>query len=144
MKRLNLYLLIPLLILTVSCNFDYGTWEDDDKNWQRAFNSPLSPSDSFNIIHSHYWRSPHFTFEHGFFFQLEHTARVEKIFLSGKDLIKMDSTEYNTIHFFGDKPTWFVPEDYMYYDIWKSSDYPNYFLFIDKKKKTISFAEFQT
>lgn len=117
-----------------------GRWEDDNGNWERAFDA--QPSPGINIVHSFYWRSAHFTVEHEYFFQLEYGEELEASFFRGGDLVKMEPSEYENIQFFLEKPKWFVPDEYANYDIWKSNYYETYYLFIDKEKKRIFFTQF--
>ena len=140
MAKYFTYLLILVsIILLFSCSA--GTWEDDKNNWQRAFN--VEPSKGISIKHSWYWRSPHFTMEQEYFFELEYSDSLEKEFLKAGDLVKVNSTEYQNINFFHHKPQWFVPRDFKFYDIYKSTQYEHYYLFIDRRNKNIFFTEFQ-
>src|SRR5882757_5268739 len=56
-----------------------GTWEDDPKNWYRAFNE-AQPSD-VKVVHSKYWRSNHFTYEFVYYFEVEATPAWREAFL---------------------------------------------------------------
>jgi hypothetical protein len=93
--------------------------------------------------HSWYWRSPHFTFEHQYFFEIEYNDSLEKVFTNANDLVRLDSTQYNDINFFGEKPLWFVPNSYNQYNIYMSKDYEHYYLFIDKHKMSIFLTDSQ-
>ena len=95
MNKSSIVFIILLATLT-SCGFLYsGTWEDEDENWERAYGVALP--DSLTLTHSWYWRSPHFTMEYAFYFELKHSDALEELFLSYDDLVKLDSTDYNNI-----------------------------------------------
>ena len=63
MRNLALTLLVSLC---VGCHRS-GTWNDNPKNWERAFGQ--KPPKDLKIVHSQYWRSPHFTLEFEYFFE---------------------------------------------------------------------------
>lgn len=136
----NSFIIFTISLCFYSCSS--GTWEDDDGNWERAF-GVKSPKE-IKIKHSWYWRSPHFFYEYEYFFEIEYSEPIDEEFHKAGDLFKVDSTEYHNIHFFNDKPKWFVPNDLKYYEIWKSNLYPTYYLFIDKKNKSAFFTQYQT
>jgi|SRR5579871_83061 len=142
MKNILVNGLLFLIISLCFSSCSSGTWEDDKDNWERAFKA--KPSKEIKIIHSWYWRSPHFTYEGEYFFEIEYSERIAEEFHNASDLVKVDPTEYQSIHFFNDKPKWFVPNDFSYYEIWKSKLYPTYYLFTDKKNKKFFFTEYQT
>ena len=105
---------IPILwaLLLVGCG---GKWDDDKKNWSRAFNGQTPPSD-VKVIHSRYWRSPHFTYEAYYYFELT----ASQGFLEGwlKGLVKVAPSKDN-IGPLPDKPAWFLPKSIESYDMWK-------------------------
>lgn len=138
MKNILLFLIISLCFYSCSS----GTWEDDKHNWERAFE--VKPSHEIIIKHSWYWRSPHFSYEYEYFFEIEYSERIAQEFFNAGDLVKIDSTEYQDIHFFNKKPKWFAPNDFKDYEIWKSKLYRTYYLFIDKKNKSFFFTQYQT
>ena len=49
-----------------------GTWTDDPGNWRRIFRGPKPAGVA--MIHSWYWRSPHFTMEFEYFRVFRHRA----------------------------------------------------------------------
>ena len=140
MKVQNLFLLLFSCFCLFSCHSS-GTWEDDRENWERAFD--LTLPDSIEMKHSWYWRSPHWSYECEYFFELEYSKNLEQEFLSADDLEQIDSSMYYEIEFFHDKPVWFVPKDYNDYEIWGSWQYENYYMFIDKKGGSIYFTQYQ-
>jgi hypothetical protein len=61
-----------------------GTWEDDPKNWYRAFHEE-QPSE-VKVVHSKYWRSDHFTVEFIYYFEVEATPKWRDNFLAKHNL----------------------------------------------------------
>ena len=130
------------MIVAAGCGYtSAGTWEDDDDNWERAFNQNL-PKEII-LVHSWYWRSPHFTLEQEFFFELEPNEKIMESFLGKGDLQIIDSNSYHKINHFNEKPKWFTPKNYQSYDIWISNDYDNFFLFKEKESKHIFWSDSQ-
>ena len=68
-----------------------GTWEDDPKNWYRAFNEE-QPSD-LKIVHSKYWRSNHFTYEFVYYFEVEATPAWRDAFLKKRNAARVSDVE---------------------------------------------------
>jgi hypothetical protein len=61
-----------------------GTWEDDPKNWFRAFNEQTPPD--VQVLHSKYWKSDHFTYEYIYFFEISATPGWKETFLKNRNL----------------------------------------------------------
>lgn len=60
-----------------------GVWQDDPANWRRAFGTG-QPSDAV-VVHSFYWRSPHWTFEFEYFFHIRANDRLRARLLEAND-----------------------------------------------------------
>src|SRR4051812_21318192 len=74
MKQITVLIGVCLLVLTPACGYlAAGTWENDPKNWTRAFNESR-PADGIEIVHSWYRRMPHWTAEFAWFFELKMSA----------------------------------------------------------------------
>ncbi len=58
MRRL---IAILAAIFLTGCH-ESGTWKDDKRNWQRIFR--VAKPDDITVVHSWFWRSPHFTYEY--------------------------------------------------------------------------------
>lgn len=109
-----------------------GTWENDPKNWERAFDS--TPPSEITIVNSWYWRSVHFTLEFEYFFEIivPNELRQELIFYN--DFQKVDSIENIDLNFSKNKPKWFVPKEMSAYDIYGSAEiHDNFKIFIDRE-----------
>src|SRR5438105_11071242 len=61
-----------------------GTWEDDPKNWYRAFNEEQPAQ--VKVVHSKYWRSNHFTYEFIYYFEVEATPEWKDKFVAKHNL----------------------------------------------------------
>jgi hypothetical protein len=113
----------------VSCG---GKWDEDAKNWSRAFNGQTPPPD-VTIVHSRYYRSPHFTYEAYYYFQLT----APKAFLDAwlKGLVQATPAKDN-LGLLPDKPNWFLPKAIENYDMWKRTDNPDSYFRIFRDKST--------
>lgn len=145
MKPATLALIVATLYcpLLTGCGSS-GTWEDDARNWRRAFSSDLPPGVA--VVHSRYWRSPHFTLEFEYFFEL----RVDDP--NALDALKHGLTRYadQETHrpvdqFFGDRPAWFIAGPLEQYEIWieGTGAFSHRKLFIDKTSGAVFVTDFQ-
>jgi hypothetical protein len=59
---------VPLVALCMAgCGyFASGTWNDDPRNWSRAFDTVKPPE--VVVVHSTYSRFPHWTYEYEYYF----------------------------------------------------------------------------
>jgi hypothetical protein len=140
-SRFSVYLLFSLIS---SCGyFTSGTWENDNKNWSRAYNSPLP--DSIELLHSWYWRSPHWTLEQAMFFEIKYNKGVKDKFLSDTTLLLLPQSDTITISLFDERPKWFLPKPYRFYKIWKSSkdDFDHFILFEDCLNGDLYWTDYQ-
>ncbi len=144
---MRVFALTLLLGLCVGCHRS-GTWNDSPKNWERAFGQ--KPPPDLKIVHSSYWRSPHFTLEFEYFFQIEPSEKLRKGFNeAGKLRPFTPSTKEETEaiqRFFHQKPEWFLPRSLEHYEIWKGDpsdrDYDNFRLFIDRETGTMFMTDY--
>ena len=131
----------PVLILLSGCGYVMaGTWEDDPGNWSRAFHSTMPTN--VTVTHSKYWRSPHWSYESGYFFEVaanpalkEHLLTRNKLRLVAGDeaaAIKQDIVSEHA-------PSWFAPNGAIDYEVWvddgESEDH--FKILIDKKTGAI-------
>ncbi len=101
-----------------------GTWEDDPKNWNRAFNEDQPAQ--VKVIHSKFWRSNHFTDEHIFYFEVEATPEWRDAFLKKRGFTQVSSSaarSFRSNNNSDDTPNWFAPDPVELYDVW---DQPGY------------------
>jgi hypothetical protein len=133
MKQLTTTLTFALLLAGCS-----ATYVDDKHNYERTFGIKC-PKD-VEVIHSYYYRSPHFTEEHEYYFQMTST--------SGSNLLKMfilpnmvQATDENSPRpfFLGlrpNRPEWFAPEAVSNYEIWYCTN-QTHVLLGDKQTKIL-------
>ena len=101
-----------------------GTWEDDPKNWNRAFNEDLPAQ--VKVIHSKYWRSNHFTEEFTYYFEIEATPEWRDAFLKKLGLTRVSPSaarSFRTTIHSDDTPDWFAPDPVEAYDVWDKEGY---------------------
>jgi len=120
-----------------------GTWEDDPKNWYRAFNEE-QPGE-IKVVHSKYWRSNHFTYEYECFFEVQATPEWRDAFLKKRNaqLISPPSAaSYRANNNDPLTPDWFAPEPVEKHEVW---DKPGYHgsIWIDKTNGHIFFYDQQ-
>ncbi len=114
-----------------------GTWDDSTENWERAFGGQAKPS-NVTVHHSRYWRSLHFTYEAGYYFELSAPDDFLEAWIQGAKLksVVPDSTNF---HALPDQPTWFAPKPMESYDMWLPSDepYSSFRIYRDRETKRI-------
>lgn len=99
------------------------------------------------ILHSHYWRSPHFTFEYEYFLLIAPNVSFQaELTKSGKLL---DGGSYNQEQeaeatvFFGKKADWFLPKPLKNYHILdREGGFENFKGFIDRETAEIFLTDF--
>ena len=117
-----------LLVLTVALSgcgyFRSGTWEDDPKNFQRAFGSRQPPE--VEVIHSRYTRYPHFTYEVVFYFQLRMSDAIARRAVEDPQYQQVEGPQAETAkhQVLDDAPAWFAPGDASRYEIWTTREPP--------------------
>lgn len=133
-----LSLLCALSLHQAACSyFGSGKWEDDPKNWERAWG--YSKPSEVVMIHSWYWRSPHWTKEEAYFFQFKGHKELFQQLIDRNEmrLWREDSGKKVTEPTFCfQKPVWFIPKPESAYDVWES---PNGLLFKDRSTNEIFF-----
>ena len=135
MKTVAIFCL-ALVLGPVGCGvFSSGTWEDDPGNWERAFRS--KKPDDVVVLHSKYWRSPHWTYEFQYFFEVQRNGEFQKRLFTHNPLVRLQGGDAVRAKrdFFGEAPDWFAPKPIDEYEIWVYADEPrgNFRLFVDKR-----------
>jgi len=110
---MRLLIAIIAVVLLTGCH-ESGTWKDDPKNWKRIFKSE-KPAD-IKVVHSQVWRSPHFTYEVEYFFQIEKPGFPFRT-NSMKEVLDLDEL-HRTAAWSDYRPEWFVPKDVSRYQVW--------------------------
>lgn len=141
----NLICVLALAHLTGCGYFNSGTWEDDPKNWERAFHQ--RPPREIEIVHSYYWRSPHWSYEFRYFFSLRGTKEARELLFANDQMEKLGASDQNLKADvdFSNKPSWFVPKALEEYEVWTFKDEPrgNFRLFIDKMSGEIFITDYR-
>jgi hypothetical protein len=109
-------------ILQVSDMLRAGTWEDDPKNWYRAFNEE-QPAE-IKVVHSKYWKSNHFTDEFIYFFEVQAMPKWKEAFLRKRnfELVSTSSARsFRTNNHSDITPDWFAPDPVDKYDVWDTA-----------------------
>lgn len=136
MRPLN-FILLSLILLACSCHRS-GTWNDDSKNWERAFGEHIPTN--IVVVHSRFWRSAHWTYEFAYYFEVNGDVRKE--LLSDTNLVLLSKFEDD---FFGEKPAWFAPEQIKDFEVWGYTNSPpsRFRLWVDKSGKRAFFTDYQ-
>ena len=136
MKIFRLAVFSIFFAAMTSCIGTSGSWDDDPKNWSRAFDGQKPPLE-VNITHSRYWRSPHFTYEAEYFFEFSAPRKFVDEWIHGQSLRPSVPTKDNTPHYF-EKPNWFTPKEISEYEMWEPSDdpYSKFRIYRDKSTGT--------
>jgi hypothetical protein len=132
--------LIPLVavLLFASGCFWAGSWDGEGEVWERAFDAPVP--EGVTVVHGHYWRSPHFTVEDGWSFQLRVTPKYRKSLFEHYRLNTPSESEMWKVRSIRDHtPEWFLPKQNESYEIWILRDEPdaNFALFEDRESGDI-------
>jgi hypothetical protein len=121
-------------VLLVGCGpLVSGTWSDDPKNWRRAFEESR-PADGISIVHSWYMRTPHFTAEYAWFFELQLADKIKNQILTNSDVTKLPafSQEDLRMRTYSNRPKWFAPEPLSAYDVYESKTQPGFLFFVER------------
>lgn len=132
-------MILVIAVCQLGCGYlQSGTWEDDPKNWSRAFRS-TKPEDVV-VLHSRYFRSPHFTFEFEYYFEIQQNGPLRRQLFTMNKLVRA-----GTIVAFDNAPAWFAPKAADAYDIWKYADEPdsNFRVVIDKSNGNMFLTDYQ-
>jgi hypothetical protein len=127
-------------VLLVGCH-ESGTWSDDAKNFHRIFR--VSKPDDVNVVHSWFWRSPHFTYEYEYYIQLQKHADMERRLLTMNPMMQLTGDLEKAAALGQSKPTWFIPKPIIQYDVWTYSNRPNdhFLLFRDRETGDLFLAD---
>jgi hypothetical protein len=134
-KKMKSLALVLIAFALAGCGpFVSGTWNDDPKNWKRAFGE-TRPSDGISIVRSWYMRTPHFTAEFAWFFELELSDKAKKELVENPDISKMSiaSPEDLRSRIYQDRPSWFSPEPLSAYEVFESKIDRDFLIFVEKR-----------
>jgi hypothetical protein len=135
MIKRSISIVFLAMFLATGCGYLFsGTWEDDPKNWKRAWG--YSKPDEVVMPHSWYWRSAHWSREEAYFFEFRWHEELFDQFVTANDIRRLESTREASPGYCFEKPSWFVPKDISAYEIWRSSS-ANAWLFRDANTKEV-------
>jgi hypothetical protein len=134
------------LVLAAGCGYlNSGTWDDDPDNWKKAFGS--TKPDAVVVVHSRYWRSPHWSYEAAYVFEIADNAALRGQLFRQNRLVKLTDLTAAERHqrCFPGCPPWFAPKTMDHYEIWGYADDPksNFRVLIDRETRTIFIVDFQ-
>jgi len=133
MKKLGLILLV--LLLSGCGPFMAGTWEDDPKNWKRAFGE--APPADLIVHHSYYCRSPQpILLEFTYFFEVE-DSKPAREYLGFHSVLKPTSRKIAEVDFISlpdDRAPWFPAGASGDYEVWLPGDKSYYVVIVDRKR----------
>lgn len=126
------FLAFILVFILAGCGA--GTWEDDPKNWQRAFGEQR-PADGISIVRSWYMRTPHFTEEYAWFFELRLTEKAKRDLLGSSDIRSVPnlSPDVLAMRLYNPRPAWFFPEPLTAYEAYESKSSPDFIILVQKE-----------
>jgi hypothetical protein len=138
--------LLIAVVVAGSCGYvRSGTWDDAPENWSRAFQS-TKPADVV-VVHSRYWRTPHWTYEAGYLFEIQPNAALREQLFRRNRLRALQDAEVAaaTRPCVGACPVWFAPKALQEYEIWVYADEPDgsFMILIDKKLGTMFLGDCQ-
>ena len=138
-------MLVTAALAVSSCGYlKSGTWEDDPGNWSRAFGSEKPPY--VEVVHSRYWRAPHFTFEGSYFFEIrDPSGEFRKELFSRNPLAKRQRGQVSDAKGAPGAPAWFLPRPPEEYEVWGYRDPPigNFRVIVDLKTGAIFLSDYQ-
>ena len=129
----SLVAILAVVFLT-GCH-ESGTWKDDARNWKRIFRE--AKPDHITVVHSWFWRSPHFTYEYEYYLHVQKHADLQRRLLTLNSMIEIvgekelrDATAWP-----GRRPDWFAPKPVAQYQVLMYSNAPNseFRLLIDRE-----------
>ena len=143
--RLSIVTLL-LACLAAGCGYVMaGTWHDDPGNWQRAFQSKKPPD--VTVVHSKYYRSPHWTYEFEYFFEIAPNATLKEQLFTKNKLRELTGNEATKARedVPGDVPSWFSPKVASEYRIWVFDGEPDrhFKVMIDKTSGAMFLHDYQ-
>ena len=95
-------------------------WGDDPKNVERAWGIELPPGVA--LERSWYWRSPHFTREEVFYFQISRSPEVREAFVKANAFVSKDAAAFDRTSTCRETPPWFLPKTPSVYEAWSRPD----------------------
>lgn len=135
---------ILAVVLLTGCH-ESGTWKDDARNWKRIFR--VAKPDDITVVHSWFWRSPHFTYEFEYFLQVQKHAAFQKRLLTMDPMVEVlgEKELQEATAWSQHRPEWFAPKPVVHYQVWVYSNAPNisFRLLIDRETGDLFLSDMQ-
>jgi len=118
---MRVFAIVISSFLVVGCH-ESGTWQDDARNWKRIFRAP-KPAD-VTVVHSWFWRSPHFTYEYEYYVHIKRHSDLQKRLLTMNPMKQVvdDKELQKTASWPQHRPDWFAPKPVAQYQVWVYSN----------------------
>lgn len=143
--RIRIALLLAAVVAAGCGYVRSGSWDDVPENWQRAFQS--TKPENVVVVHSRYWRAPHFTYEAGYLFEIQPNAVLREQLFSRNRLRRLPDAEVakESRPCFAECPPWFAPKPLDQYEIWAYTDDPHssFRVLIDKTTGHMFLSDYQ-
>ncbi len=125
-------LLPVLLMFLASCG---GKWVDDAGNFERVFG--FTQPEDVKVLHSQYWKSPHWTVEYSYFIALQPSQKFTAE-LTAPQLMTAVASDEKLLDSCGDRrPPWFLPKPLTNYEAWLPKTAAGYRVFRDRADDTL-------
>ena len=83
---------LGVVVALTGCGyFTAGEWDDDPKNWGRAFRSE-KPAEVV-VVHSRFVQTPHWSYEFAYFFEIEPDAALREQLFAENELTRLTGDE---------------------------------------------------
>jgi hypothetical protein len=137
-------LLVVLVCALLGCSAA-GKWNDDPENWERAFSS--TKPDAVVVVHSRYWRSPHWTTEFEYFFQIHDDAGLRQQLFTENTLTELtgEAAREAFSASFAERPTWFLEDALESYTVWILPEQPDshFRVFVHRETGDLFLTDYQ-
>jgi hypothetical protein len=107
-----------------------GTWVDDDGNFKRVFG--FSKPQDVKVVHSYYWKSPHWSVEYRYFLALRASSKFTAGLTSSELVTAVPSDRTVLDGCWAERPQWFLPKSLGNYEVWVPKAAAGYRVFRDR------------
>lgn len=116
LRALRTVVLAVLACASAGCH-ESGSWSDDPGNWKRAL--MCEQPAGVEVLRSWVWRSPHWTSEYEWYFELRSDAALAPIDIVDAGLRPASVEEADAaLGWLASPPEWFAPLELAEYEAW--------------------------
>jgi hypothetical protein len=131
MRNRLLNAIAPLLFMLLTCLTGCGgTWIDDPGNFKRVFG--FNQPGDVKVVHSYYWKSPHWTTEYRYFIALQASPEFISGLTAHGEMIAVQADSKLLDSCSGTHPEWFLPKPMGSYEAWLPNAQVGYRVFRDR------------